>query len=82
MIAVGLKIARLTVSAFTNQNHKRNGVYQNEEGNDLCNADSLWHLRLHGNIFLPQSHRGLRRYVFHFLFIFSIVLKAYVFARV
>lgn len=52
MIAVGLKIPLLTISALTTQNYKRNGVFQNEEGDGLCNADSLWLVRLHGNLLL------------------------------
>lgn len=82
MIAVSLRIPLLTISAFTTQTNKRNGVFQNEEGNGLCNADSLWLVRLHGNLLLPQSHRGLRRYVrsspiFFFLLHIANVLLAF-----
>ena len=72
MIAVGLRIPLLTIPALTTQTNKRNEVFQNEEGNGLCNADSLWLVCLHGNILLPQSHRGLRRYVRSFPICFSL----------
>lgn len=59
MITVGWT----TLLGLTTQNNKRrNGVYQNEEGSDLWNARPLWLMSLHGNIFLPQSNRGVRRY--------------------
>lgn len=74
MIVVGLKIPLLAISALTTQNNKRNGAFQNEEGNGLCNADSLWLVRLRGNILLPQSHRGLRRYSLFPIFFLSICL--------
>ena len=76
MIAGGLKtIPLLTISALTTQTNKRNVVFQNEEGNGLCNADSLWLVCLHGNILLPQSHRGLRRYVRSFPISFYCILS-------
>lgn len=74
MIDGGLRIPLLTISALTTQTNKRNGVFQNEEGNGLFNADSLWLVRLHGNILLPQSHRGLRRYVRSFPISFNCIL--------
>lgn len=74
MIDGGLRIPLLTISALTTQTNKRNGVFQNEEGNGLFNADSLWLVRLHGNILLPQSHRGLRRYVRSFPISFYCIL--------
>ena len=73
MTADSLKIQSLTISALITQENQRNGVFQNEEGDGLCNADSLWLLCLHGDILLPQSHRGLRRYSFISFFL-SIVL--------
>ena len=73
MNAASLKIPLLTISALTTQDNKRNGVFQNEERDGICNADSLWLLCLHGNILLPQSHRGLRRYSFISYFFFFLL---------
>ena len=81
MIAGGLKILLMTICALTIQTNKRNVVFQNEERSCLCNAHSLWLVRLHGNILLPQSHRGLRRcvrgpFISFVLFTFSLGCKS------